>query len=138
MNGPDGVTVLVREVEVKAETDVWDGVYRRVRDTRFRLQSAQRPFIGVSPASAPYLTNFLRQQGYIVEPADSRGTHALYLDLPSFGYEDERSLLPQIETSDCPLVRLGRWPNGARSALCVTGDIDALTLWDYGLRFLEK
>jgi hypothetical protein len=31
---------------------------------------------------------------------------------------------------------LGLWPAGARSALAVTGDIDALTLWDFGLRLL--
>ena len=36
-------------------------------------------------------------------------------------------LLTQIEQADFPLVRFGRWPNGARSAFNVTGDIDALT-----------
>jgi hypothetical protein len=35
-------------------------------------------------------------------------------------------------------VWLGRWLNGARSALAITGDIDALTLWDCGLRFFER
>jgi hypothetical protein len=58
----------------------------------------------------------------------------MYLDLPSFKAEDERSLLRHIEDSRLPLVRLGRWPNGAKSALVVTGDVDALTIWDYGLR----
>jgi hypothetical protein len=31
---------------------------------------------------------------------------------------------------------LGRWPHNTGSALAITGDIDALTLWDYGLRYL--
>jgi len=30
-----------------------------------------------------------------------------------------------------PLVRFGTWPHGHRSALAVTGDIDALTFWDF-------
>jgi len=30
------------------------------------------------------------------------------------------------------------WPAPARSALAITGDIDALTLWDYGLRLFGR
>ncbi|MCK5620360.1 MAG: hypothetical protein KAJ17_13215, partial [Candidatus Krumholzibacteria bacterium] len=30
-----------------------------------------------------------------------------------------------------PLLRFGAWPHGNRSALAVTGDIDALTIWDF-------
>ncbi|MDI9546097.1 MAG: hypothetical protein QM346_00715, partial [Chloroflexota bacterium] len=62
--------------------------------------------------------------------------HAYFLDRQQFSALDERPLLAEIEDGDRPLVRLGRWPRGARSALVVTGDIDALTLWDYGLRAL--
>ena len=32
--------------------------------------------------------------------------------------------------------RTDRWPNAAGSALAITGDIDALTAWDYAWRFL--
>ena len=64
--------------------------------------------------------------------------YSYYLDRATFTAEDQRPLLAEIEGADKPLVRLGRWPNGARSALAVTGDIDALTLWDYGLRFIGK
>ena len=41
----------------------------------------------------------------------------------------------ELETGRFPLLRLGRWPGGAKSALAVTGDVDALTIWDYALRF---
>jgi hypothetical protein len=60
------------------------------------------------------------------------------LDQAQFAAEDKCLLLAQIEETDSPLVRLGRWPDGAQSALAVTGDIDALTLWDYGLRMIGK
>jgi hypothetical protein len=84
------------------------------------------------------LVSFLRQQGYIVQVNSDSRAYSIYLDWTDFAAKDERALLAEIEKSAAPLVRLGRWPNGARSALCVTGDIDALTLWDYGLRLFGE
>ena len=134
--GPQGITLLTRGVAGKPSPAPWDGRYQRVPGAEFALRAARRPFIGASSSSSPYLKSFLRQQGYIVEPVDGDRFHTFCLNRPRFGYEDERPLLAQIDQGDFPLVRLGRWPHGARSALCVTGDIDALTIWDYGLRFL--
>ena len=136
VNGPAGVTILARGVELLTPAEAWDGIYRRVGCLNFSLRSARRPFVGVSPASSAWLVSFLRQQGYIVEIAENDLAHDVYLDRSRFEHKDERALLALIERNSFPLVRLGRWPDGARSALCVTGDIDALTLWDYGLRFL--
>lgn len=138
VDGPEGTTILARGVEVMAPTSLWDGAYRRVHGTRVRLRADRRPFIGVSPSSSPRLTSFLRQQGYVVEPANAAGAHAIYLHQPHFGHEDERALLAEVELGAHSLVRLGRWPRGAKSALCVTGDIDALTVYDYGLRLLGR
>jgi hypothetical protein len=134
VNGPAGVTVLARGVELMTPAKAWDGIYQQVNNTHFSLCASRRPFIGVSFTSSPNLLTFLRQQGYVVEQSASNRIHAFYLDRPRFDYKDERPLLTQIEEGKFPLVRLGRWPNGSRSALCITGDIDALTLWDYGLR----
>lgn len=136
ISGPEGVTVLARGLEIAAPTTAWDAVYRQVEAFEFTFQAEKRPFIGVSPHTAPSLTSFLQQQGYIVESVSSGDNHVIFLDQPQFAAEEERPLLTNIEQGDFPLVRLGRWPNGARSALCITGDIDALTIWDYGLRFL--
>lgn len=138
VNGPDGTSILARNIELLSDARPWDGAWQLVENTHLLLRSDRRPFIGVSRRSAPYLTSFLRQQGFIVEAADSSLTHTYYLDQPAFTYADERPLLARIECGDFPLVRLGRWPYGARSALCVTGDIDALTIWDYGLRFIGR
>ncbi len=138
VNGPEGVTTLARQVTATPAPVPWDSDYRRLPSATFTLKAARRPFIGVSPSTSPYLKSFLRQQGYIIEQADDDQAHTFYVDRPRFRYEDERPLLAQIEQGDFPLVRLGRWPQGARSALCVTGDIDALTIWDYGLRFLGR
>jgi len=47
-------------------------------------------------------------------------------------------LIETIEASPGPLVRYWRWPDGAKSALAVTGDMDALTLLDYAARLLAR
>lgn len=134
--GPAGLTILARSLTVNGPTAPWSGAYERVLVENFTLTTSLRPVIGLSPRSAPSLHEFLRQQGYVIELNEDSRPYPLYLDRLDFAPEDERPLLAQIESGDWPLLRLGRWPDGARAALNVTGDIDALTLWDYGLRFL--
>ena len=59
----------------------------------------------------------------------------MYLDADrSSQHKTEVQLIDYIESSPVPLVRFSRWPNEFRSALCVTGDIDALSLVDYAAR----
>lgn len=135
---PGGTTVLVRAVHVDAPAVPWADGYRQVRSTSFTVHAPLRPFIGLSPSVSPRLAGFLRQQGYIVEISPESALYAYYFDQTNFAPEHERSTLARIERTGRPLVRLGRWPKGAHSALAITGDIDALTLWDYGLRSLER
>jgi len=47
-------------------------------------------------------------------------------------------LIEHIEASTGPLIRYWRWPEGARSPMCVTGDVDALTLLDYAARLFVR
>jgi hypothetical protein len=138
VSGPPGLTVLARGVNVSVQTETWDETYRRIGADDFEILIEQRPFIGVTARSSPRLVSFLRQQGYIVEPAAGDPVQTLVLDAPEFAPEDERPLLARIEEGAFPLLRLGRWPNGHRSAMAITGDIDALTLLDYGLRLLGR
>ena len=138
IQGPAGTTLLLRSVDARTATKPWWNGYQRASEMPGVVRASKRPFIGVSPGSAPALLSFLKQQGYIVEVSSKPDSYFFYLDRSSFFPGQERPLIVQIEGADFPLIRLGRWPNGARSALVVTGDIDALTLWDYGLRFFEK
>ena len=135
VDGPPGVTVLARGVEV-SPAEPAEGGYVRVPGDGCYAASWRRPFIGVHPFSAPSLTAFLRQQGYIVEVSSSPETHSCFLRRERFTPEDQLPLLREIENDGAPLVRLGRWPDGAHSAVAVTGDIDALTIWDYVYRFV--
>jgi len=138
VKGPQGITPLARGVKIQAPTSDWAQGYQRIHELQFTVQSPRRPFIGISPQTSLQLKSFLCQQGYIVETSDSENTYSLYLDRQSFTEEDKRPLLEKIETSSRPLLRLGRWPDGARSAMAVTGDIDAVTLFDYGMRILGR
>jgi peptidoglycan/xylan/chitin deacetylase (PgdA/CDA1 family) len=136
VDGPQAVTILARNLVINGPGVPWSGQYNRIMAKTFTISTAQRPLIGVSPKSAEALIDFLRQQGYFIEINADPKNYPIYLERSDFKPEDERPLLAQIEMGDWPLLRLGRWPAGAYSALCVTGDIDALTLWDYGLRLL--
>jgi hypothetical protein len=138
VNGPAGTTLLLRSVDAETLTEPWFDGYQRASQMPCVVRTQKRPFIGISPDAAPVLVSFLKQQGYIVETSLNPDQYPFYLDHRAFFREDERRLIAQIEGSDFPLARWGRWPNGARSALSVTGDIDALTLWDYGLRSLGR
>ena len=133
-----GLTVLGRDIEFISPTKEWDGTYRIAQGNTIQFRSNVRPFIGISSGSDPSLGEFLRQQGFIIETAQISHTHSVYLDYPEFSREDEKPLLGELENHEGPLLRFGRWQNEAKSALCVTGDIDALTIWDYLLRAWRK
>lgn len=138
VDGPPGVTLLARNVQVLGASQPWDDRYSLVSGARVRVQAARRPWIGLSPGAPPALASFLQQQGYIVEVGAEPGDYSLYLDTGTFTAENERPLLERIEAGRSPLVRLGRWPDGAKSALCITGDVDAITIFDYALRFVGR
>jgi hypothetical protein len=75
--------------------------------------------------------------GFFVE-AGRRHGQALYLEgFDSFQEQDKRRVLALLDACPGPLVRFGRWPDGAWSALAVTGDIDAITWWDFIWRLVE-
>ena len=138
VQGPPGTTVLARAVQVDAPVAPWCDGYQQIEERSFVLQADSRPFIGLASYCSPDLNKFLREQGYIVEISQERQLYSYYFDQTEFAAEQGLSLLAQIEETDQPLVRLGRWPDGAHSALAITGDIDALTLWDYGLRLVGR
>ncbi len=129
VDGPGGLTTSVQGQP---------NGYHRTNEMTFEVRSPRRPCVGLSPDVAPELADFVRQQGYIVETGGESDHFSCYLNQSAVSTGSERSLLAQIEEADHPLVRLERWPDGARSALAITGDIDALTLWDYAARLVGR
>jgi hypothetical protein len=131
--GPAGLSIQARGLTIDG-AEPWRDGYALAPSSTVEVRSERRPFIGVHPSSASGLAPFLRAQGYIVESTDDASAHSVFLRIERFAAGDELGLLSDLERGTVPLVRLGRWPNGAGSALCLTGDLDALTIWDYALR----
>jgi hypothetical protein len=133
---PDA-TVLVRDAQTEPATEPWSGRWRRVPAGQpFIIRSQVAPMLNIDdlPAAA---RSFIEAEGYAVVKNGSL-ERALHVRAPdNFSPSDERALSEAIEQADHPLIRLWRWPNGARSALAITSDVDAMSLVDFLRRPLE-
>jgi hypothetical protein len=58
--------------------------------------------------------------------------------MPTLDGLNHMQLVGHIEASPGPLARYWRSPDGAKSALCITEDLDALTLLDYAGRLFNR
>ena len=129
----DDATVLVKNIEVDG-ANTWYNGYKTVDSRIFECSCVYPPSIGVSPSVSGVFKEFLKEEGFHVVVSPQRNGFKLYFDNdPKL---DELSILKVIEASEAPLVRIWRWPFKARCALCITGDIDAITIWDYMGRFV--
>jgi len=132
-------TILVKGLEVDGSEPPWDGAYRQLRVRTLQVPAEPRPFVGL-PANTPARTvNFLREQGYILDMTETAPRCATYLDSAVLDrLASEVELVNFIEASAGPLIRYWRWPDGAKSSLSITGDLDALTLLDYASRLFIR
>ena len=135
----DRATILIRGLGNFDSKRMWDGAYYQLRNRALDLPAESRPFVGL-PANAPKrIVSFLREQGYILDTGETATRCTTYIDAATLaGLTSEVELIGHIEASTGPLVRYWRWPGAARSAMCVTGDLDALTLLDYASRLFVR
>lgn len=137
-NCSEKATLLLRNCKADVPVAEWASGYQSTGARGFVVESPARPAIGVAPDSSPKAITFLRQEGFVVEPSHQPDNYGLYLsDLADFQVTDEKPLSQRIEQSSAPLLRYWRWPNGAKSAVAVTGDIDSVTLIDFVYRLFE-
>ena len=107
-----------------------------VKERRFSIKSKTRPIIGIPESSPAELREFLKNEGLIYEINGNKEQYSTYLDnFRDFSEKDELKALDIINKADSPLIRFWRWPSGCKSALTITGDIDALTSMDFFSRF---
>lgn len=138
-NCSDRATVLLKNSKVNVPVDEWLDGYQSVAARDFILASPTRPVIGVGRDSSTAAIKFLQGEGYVVELNSKPDNCGIFLNnLERFDEADEKTLSREIEQSDAPILRYGRWPDQARSALSVTGDIDSMTLIDFVLRIFEN
>ncbi len=134
-NCSERATVLFKNLETQAPQHIWDGSYQVLESRKLDLPLKGRPFIGVSPDVPVTTLSFLEEQGYILDRSDQACGCGLYLDAGMIAeLGTQVRLIEHIESSPAPLVRFWRWPDEAKSALCFSGDLDALSLMDYAAR----
>jgi peptidoglycan/xylan/chitin deacetylase (PgdA/CDA1 family) len=135
-----------RHLTADAGLTPWCGSEAVIQARQFTVQAAESPSIALSHQTSGDVELFLREQGYPcrrVEPEEASG-YACFLDMRNgLGVtrqeqvEKRSALVAKIEALDKPLIRFGIWPQSARAALAITGDIDSITVQDFFLRILE-
>jgi hypothetical protein len=131
---PD-VTLLIRGLP-GVPTEPWLGRDQVALRSIFQVRTRVKPVVGVSARSSVAVREFLREEGFPLEISDRKSEFGHFVDLPAQQI-DEVGLLAELDSCPGPLIRMWRWPNRARSALAVTGDIDSMTLQDFALRLWE-
>ena len=86
------------------------------------------PLVGISAPAPASMRRDLRNLGFVLEEAAPERCMVVLDDVPV-----DRALLQRLEQQ--PLIRVACWPDGAAAALCISGDLDALSLTDYARRF---
>lgn len=127
-------TLLVRGLDVGRSA--WHGRDALSTSRDFETRASRIPVVGVSRRTPPAVHAFLREEGLPFEVSDDARSYGAHVDVSGTEWT-EAAILDAIDGAPGPLVRVWRWPDGARSALAVTGDVDALTLHDFALRFWE-
>jgi hypothetical protein len=137
VDAPDdaAATVVGRGVTTDSELRPWTGRYSLVpRSTEVRCRTA--PWVVVDEDASASLVHFLEEEGYVVRRGKGAGGVRVK-GFQEFGETDKRAVIDAIEADSAPVVRLSRWPRGARCALSLTGDVDSMTLLDFVRRPLE-
>lgn len=139
-------TILVRNAAAAEEVGAWHGLDGVVPSRTFVVQAARCPAVALSPGTPEEVAAVLTEQGYPLVRAEAGDVNAYahYVDLPS-GLGATRAermrqaaaLVADLEGADAPLVRFGCWPERARAALAITGDIDSVTIQDFFFRVAE-
>jgi peptidoglycan/xylan/chitin deacetylase (PgdA/CDA1 family) len=127
-------TLLVRGLDVPAAP--WHGPESRCVRHEFEVGATRLPLVSVSRRSPPAVEQFVAEEGFATMISDDARPFGAHVDVATPTWS-ESAVVDSIAAAPGPLVRVWRWPDGARSALAVTGDIDALTLRDFVARSWE-
>lgn len=129
--------VLYRNLELQPPGQPWDATYRILATRSVPLKDGHVPIIQLSAGLPVWVGDALKRKGYIFMPGVESQACSLIINQDFLqDIHNPVELERAIENSRTPLVRFWPWPDGQRSALCLTGDLDALSLADYATRLL--
>ena len=132
-------TILTRGLGHLDSENIWNGTYYRLPNEEVEVPAEPRPFVGLQDSTPERVLSFLQDQGYILDTGDTASKCGIFLDSSILArMTSQVQLIDYIEASTAPLVRYWRWPDGAKSALSITGDLDALSLLDYSFRLVGR
>ena len=138
IQAPSRAVILFRSIDIHSANKPWANGYQQILSNEFTIPDDGKPWIGLPQQRPESLELFLRHQGFLTEISSEPAQFSYYFNQTTFQPDDQRSMLTALEDKTKPLLRLGRWPEGAQAALAVTGDVDAFTIWDYGMRIINR
>jgi len=132
-------TILIKNSRaINSHNNFIDG-YQIINDKVFFIESSTKPVVGIAHSAPKALQSLLKEEGIPFEVSHNKTEYGTYLsNYDNFTQRDEIKVIEAINRSGSPLVRFWRWPEKARSALAITGDIDAITSVDYLMRVLGR
>ena len=137
INCPKRATLLQRGLEEYLPSSQWDEKYRKLESDQIVISNDILPLVGISPELPDWVYSSLNRMGYIsVNLNDELDCSVRVTSEFLRRWDNPVKLIAAIEDLDIPLVRFWPWPDGNRSALCLSGDLDALSLMDYATRLL--
>jgi hypothetical protein len=136
LTAPQETTVLWRGMDVSTN-HLFFANYAQTSNRTFSGRGIL-PGVALSSQCHPSWRDFLHEEGFLTLEPIHCPRAAYVLDEPNKLTEEKAfRILQAIDAVDTPIVRLWRWPQGCRSALCVSGDIDCMTLQDFLWRIWE-
>ena len=132
-------TILVKNDRANQLQKDFFGGYKIINDNVFLIESTTKPVVGISDNCSTALFDFLKEEGIPFEITDNKYEYGIYLEnIVNFSEQNGEEVLDVINQSSTPLVRFWRWPGKTKSALSITGDIDAVTSIDYLMRLFGR
>lgn len=99
------------------------------KNRTFPVHSGFKPVIHVPHGYCDENVRYLKNEGFVLERDADPSRCAFALN--GTCSKTPRQLLDTLNQARGPLLRFWRWPNGFRSALAITADVDAITLMDF-------
>ncbi len=139
VNCSDRATVLIKDLtgQFTGEKLLY-GPYRVVNTRIIPVEHGKIPVLGVAKDVPKFVARGLIEEGFFLERSNDRLKYGIYLDADNIGPRTVPEIVKMVDITQGPLLRFWRWPDAAKSAMAVTGDVDAITFADYLYRALRK